>query len=139
MIALSGSDASSETDPKECERAKRTMNFELAASVCSWNDDEFYIHTCATVQRWNQHDYVSHCMATDDDLSGPYSGGCNGRCGGSCGAWGNGYGLYTLDCLDHDEAVEAHGYFSRYVQDEFANTYDDAYVADYYWAYKCIK
>ena len=65
--------------------------------------------------------------------------GCNGRCGGSCGAWGDGYGLYTLDCLDHDEAVEAHGYFSSYVQDEFANTYDDAYLADYYWYYKCIR
>jgi hypothetical protein len=135
MILLSDFSDEEGKDPKECERAKRTLDFKLAASACSWYDNEFYIHTCATTMRWNQHDHYYHCMQTDDDYSGPYSTGCNGR----CGAWGSGYGLYTLDCLDHDEAVEAHGYFDRYVQDEFEWTFDDAYWADYYWYRKCSR
>lgn len=138
MILLSDSPEGKEKDSRECDKATRTQNFKLTASVCSWNDNEFYIHTCATTGRWNQHDHLTHCMQTDNDYSGPYSAGCNGRCGFSCGRY-NGYGLYTLDCLDHDEAVSAHGYADPYVQDEFEWTLDDASWARYYWYRKCIR
>ncbi len=130
MLLISDSDASGK-DPEECDEAKRTLDFKLAASACSWNDDEFYFHTCATTGRWHQHDATNHCMATYNTESGPWSYYCNGRCGGGCGNQ-NGYGLYSLDCLDHDQAVNFHGYTALSVQDELAYVKDDLY---YGWSY----
>jgi hypothetical protein len=133
MLLVSTSGAAGK-DPKKCEEATRTLDFKLAASACTWNDDEFYIHTCATTQRWHQHDAFSHCMFTARTESGPWSYSCTGRCGVGCGPSGNnGYGIYSLDCLDHDRAVGAHGYASPSVQDEFAWTDDDSYYGWRFW------
>ncbi len=62
-----------------------------------------------------------------------------GRCGTGCG-FGSGFGVYTQDCLDHDECVNWHGYSWLGCQDEFYETFNDAnWGAGAGWGYNCSR
>lgn len=116
----------SELTQAACKNEKDFAALNLVACL-NPNDNDNYIHTCATTTRTTQHDDGKHCFKTYRVTSGPHTtrSKCFGRCGKGCGKY-NGLGIYTLDCLDHDHAVRHSGsYTTPYVQDEFRWTFDD--------------
>lgn len=61
-----------------------------------------------------------------------------GRCGKGCGQK-NGLGIYTPDCLDHDDVVEHVGYLAPRAQDEFRWTWDDAVYGENHPGRRCRR
>lgn len=133
LLSYTAAESSEET----CEEAKELGDIQLAASACSWYDNDTwygmpYWFSCRTMPRWNQHD-AWYCMWDSYDWTGPGTPYCRGGCGAGCGT---GWRLYTQDCLDHDVAVEWLGYWNGYTYDEFTWTQDDYWWRFYYW-YAC--
>src|SRR5690606_11594136 len=88
-----------------------------------------------TWSRWAEHDCVNHCFAGKSVTAGPGSTSCKGECGPGC----YGSGVYSYDCLDHDQCCREG--FSCFVGsdkacgDEFWEADDDFWFGRILWLY----
>ena len=88
-----------------------------------------------TWSRWAEHDCGSHCFAGKSVTAGPGSYKCKGECGPGC--WGS--GVYSYDCLDHDQCCrEGYSCYSSSDSscgDEFKEADDDFWWGRILWLY----
>lgn len=88
-----------------------------------------------TWYRWAEHDCGSHCYAGKSVLAGPGSYKCKGECGPGC----YGSGVYSYDCMDHDQCCrEGYSCFSSSDSscgDEYKEADDDFWWGRILWLY----
>ncbi len=117
-----------EPGPEACEEAKAAGDFEMVKVACQvYDQDGIFYFTCGTYNRWMNHD-ASHCFSGMWIYSGLWQDNCLSRCGPGCGDWTR-WGVYSLDCGEHDTCCMFHGGclnpWDSECGDEFSHARDD--------------
>lgn len=123
------------TEPgvEACQEAKAAGDFEMVKVACQVSDqDGIFYFTCGTYDRWLTHD-AWHCFSGDWVYSGLWEKNCLSRCGPGCGDWTR-WGVYSLDCGEHDTCCGIHGGcvnpWDSECGDEFGEARDDTIWGD---------
>jgi hypothetical protein len=81
----------------------------VAACQVADGDGITYVRPCAKHWHWTSHDATTHCFFSYPTPAGQARDiKCRGRCGPGCPLLTT-WGVYTQDCLDHDECCRVHG------------------------------
>ncbi|MFY1672726.1 hypothetical protein ACN27G_22645 [Plantactinospora sp. WMMB334] len=89
------------------EECLNAMTGEQSAAACQQSNEDGILYTSCSGSHAECHDANSHCFRCASANVGK-SVNCKGRCGGGC-CVPDGLGIYTYDCLDHDQCCGDHG------------------------------
>jgi hypothetical protein len=118
-----------------CTAARVTNNAFFIATACqnvADNDGIMYFNNCKLFNFTNYHDACpSHSFVGRAEPTGPCSTDCLGRCGSGCSRSGT-FGVYSVDCADHDSCCREHGGCFNPSDQDCGDEFREA-ADDYYW------
>jgi hypothetical protein len=110
-----------------------------ACQQANANGIAYFAAGCSGGSALECHDAESHCW-TCTVVSVGKAANCKGRCGGGC-CIPDGLGIYTYDCLDHDECCGDHGGcfnpWDSECGDEYGEADDDFWLASPNCGWQC--
>ncbi|GIG90744.1 hypothetical protein [Plantactinospora endophytica] len=91
----------------QAEECLNPATGEQSAAACQEANEDGILYTGCSGSHAECHDANGHCHRCTAVAVGK-SVNCKGRCGGGC-CVPDGLGIYTYDCLDHDQCCGDHG------------------------------